>query len=138
QQNGAIYAHMLRASGRPERTQRVGVSAPDPQLRALVSDNDHGMIAWSTDDVANGAQSRTRDYVALSDAGVRFTRPRLLASFVDPARVGLRPGSLALVRLSTENVLLAWTDAEHGHYVVRAAPAVFAAARGGALVSGPR
>lgn len=138
QQNGAIYAHMLRASGRPERTQRVGASAPDPQLRALVSDNDHGMVAWSTDDVANGSQSRTRDYVALSDAGVRFTRPRLLASFADPARVGLRPGSLALVRLSTENVLLAWTDAEHGHYVVRAAPAVFAAARGGALVSDPR
>jgi hypothetical protein len=138
QQNGAIYARMLRVSGRPERTQRVGVSAPDPQLRALVSDNDHGMIAWSTTDAANGSPSRTRDYVALSDAGVRFTRPRLLASFVDPARAGLRPGSLALVRLSTENVLLAWTDAEHGHYVVRAAPAVFAATRGGALVSDPR
>jgi hypothetical protein len=138
QQNGAIYAHMLRASGRSERTQRVGVSAPDPQLRALVSDNDHGMIAWSSTDAANGSQSRTRDYIALSNAGVRFTRPRLLASFVDPARAGLRSGSLALVRLSTENVLLAWTDAEHGHYVVRAAPAVFAVTRGGALVSDPR
>jgi hypothetical protein len=138
QQNGAIYAHMLRASGRPDRTQRVAVSAPDPQLRALVSDNDHGMIAWSSTDAANGSPSRTRDYIALSDAGVRFTRPRLLASFVDPARAGLRPGSLALVRLSTENVLLAWTDAEHGHYVVRAAPAVFAATQGGALVSDPR
>jgi hypothetical protein len=137
QQNGSIYAHMLRASGRGERTQRIGASAPDPQLQALVSDNDHGMVAWSSTDAANGSQSRTREYIDLSAAGVRFERPRLLASFLDPARVGVRRGSLALVRLSTENVMLAWTDAEHGHYVVRAAPAVFAATRPSALVSDP-
>ncbi|HEV2982455.1 MAG TPA: hypothetical protein VGX51_13590, partial [Solirubrobacteraceae bacterium] len=47
QQRGAIFAHMLRASGRAEPTQRLGPSGPDPQLRALVSDNDHGMVAWS-------------------------------------------------------------------------------------------
>jgi hypothetical protein len=135
EQNGSIYAHMLRASRRPDPTQRVGSSAPDPQLRALVSDNDHGMVAWSSTSAAQSSAARTREYVDLSQAGVRFVAPRLLASFADPANVGLSPGSLALVRLSTENVLLAWTDVEHGHYVVRAAPAVFAGTRPSALVS---
>ncbi|MFI4985646.1 MAG: hypothetical protein ACHQAV_06665 [Solirubrobacterales bacterium] len=135
QQNGAIYAHMLRASMRPEPTQRVGASAPDPRLRALVSDNDHGMVAWSSTSTAQGSPARTREYIDLSQAGVRFVAPRLLASFTDPANVGLSSGSLALARLSTENVLLAWTDVEHGHYVVRAAPAVFAGTRPSALVS---
>jgi hypothetical protein len=47
------------------------------------------------------------------------------------------PGSLALVRLSTENVMLSWTDAERGHYVVRAAPAVFAGTHPAARLSDP-
>ena len=51
QQNGAIYAHMLRASGRTDPTQRVGPSNPNPQIRAVVSDNDHGMIAWSSTEI---------------------------------------------------------------------------------------
>lgn len=124
QQNGAIYAHMLRASGRREPTQRVGASAPYPQLRALVSDNDHGMVAWSS---AEGpASSATGVRIAFSGAGVRFAGSRLIASFADPGGAGRAPGSLALERLSTENVMLAWTDAEAGGYVVRAAPAVLA------------
>jgi hypothetical protein len=135
QQHGAIYAHMLRASGRPEPTQRIGVSAPDPQLRALVSDNDHGMIAWSS---ANGpAPGATSVRIAFSSAGVRFAGSRLVASFADPQGAGRAPGALALVRLSTENVMLAWTDSEHGHYVVRAAPAVFAGARPPVRLSDP-
>jgi hypothetical protein len=136
QQHGAIYAHMLRASGRAEPTQRVGAAAPDPQLRALVSDNDHGMIAWST--AAGPAPSaRTSVRIALSGAGVRFAGSRLVASFPDPQGVARGPGSLALVRLSTENVMLAWTDSEAGTYVVRAAPAVFAGTRPAATLSDP-
>jgi hypothetical protein len=136
QQNGAIYAHMLRASGRVEPTQRVGASAPDPQLQALVSDNDHGMIAWSNGDGrAQGPRSSVQ--IAFSGAGVRFTGSRLVSSFADPQGFGHAPGSLVLVRLSSENVMLAWTDAEHGHYVVRAAPAVFAGTRPAARLSDP-
>jgi hypothetical protein len=134
QQNGAIYARMLRASGRAEPTQRVGPSAPDPQLRALVSDNDHGMIAWSS---AEGS-SRTSVRIAFSDAGVRFRGSRLVTSFADPRGAARTPSSLALERLSTENVMLAWTDAEAGNFVVRAAPAVFAGTRPAALLSDPR
>jgi len=129
QQDGAIYARMLRASGREDPTQRVGPSAPHPQLRAVVSDNDHGMIAWSSTELGGNSAPRTHVYLDLSAAGVRFGRPLRLASFADPLRVGESPGSLQLQRLSTENVMLAWTVAEGGSYTVHAAPAVFAASR---------
>ncbi|HYM45249.1 MAG TPA: hypothetical protein VES65_03700 [Solirubrobacteraceae bacterium] len=137
QQNGAIYAHMLRASGRVDPTQRVGPSAPEPQLQAVVSDNDHGMIAWSSSEARQRSGTRTRIYLDLSSAGVRFGAPRVLASFADPQQSGRSPGSLALVRLSTENVMLAWTAVEHGSYVVRANPAVFAATRPTVRLSNP-
>jgi hypothetical protein len=137
QQDGAIYAHMLRASGRPDPTQLVGPSAPDPQLRALVSDNDHGMIAWASTDSPKDSPARTRVSLDLSAAGVRFGVPRLLASFPDPQQVCLRASCLGLVRLSTENVMMAWTVAEHGRYVIRGAPAVFAATRPTTRLSDP-
>jgi hypothetical protein len=138
QQNGAVYAHMLRQSMRAEPTQRVGPSAPDPQLAAVVSDNDHGMVAWSSTAPTRRTVGVPVTHVrlALSSAGVRFGGYRALASFGDPARAAATPGSLALVRLSTENVLLAWTEATGGHTVVRAAPAVFAGVRPSLLVSG--
>jgi hypothetical protein len=137
QQQGSIFAHMLRASGRAEPTQRLGPSAPDPQLVALVSDNDHGMVAWST--TSSGARAaHTTTYVDLSAAGVRFGAPLRVASFADPALAGRQAGSLALVRLSSENVMMAWTQREHGRYEVRAAPAVYAATRPSALLSDPR
>jgi hypothetical protein len=127
QQNGAVYARMLRSSGAEDPVQRIGPSAPHPQIQAVVSDNNHGMIAWSSTEFPKQSTARTRIYLDLSATGVRFRRPRQLASFADPQRVGRRPRSLALERLSTENVMLAWTVAEHGRYAVRAAPAVFAA-----------
>jgi hypothetical protein len=136
QQDGSIYAHMLRASGRAEPTQRIGTSARNPQLRALVSDNDHGMIAWSSGD-GPARRARTSVRIAFSGGGVQFTGSRLVASFADPQGAGRAPGSLALVRLSSENVMLAWTAAEHGHYVVHALPAVFAGARAAARLSDP-
>ncbi len=135
EQDGAIYSDMLRASGHTDPVQRVGPSAPDPQLQALVSDNDHGVLAWSSPGSASLSARPTRIYVDLSAVGVRFGQPHLLASFTDPAGVGRTPGSLELVRLSTENAVLAWTDAEHGHYVVRSSPTAFAVRRPGTRVS---
>jgi hypothetical protein len=134
QQNGSIYAHLVRASGVPEPTQRVGSSAPDPQLRALVSDNTHGMLAWSSTE-GSRARAHTRVELAFSGPDVRFFAPTRLASFDDPAEAGRTPGALELVRLSTENVLLAWTVRESRRYVVHAAPAVFAATRPSAVLS---
>jgi hypothetical protein len=127
QQGSAVYAHMLRASGRSDPTQKVGPSAPDPQLQALVSDNDHGTVAWASPAAPNRPGSATRIYVNLSSAGVRFGAPHTVASFADPAQAGRSPGSLELVRLSNENAVLAWTDVERGRYLVRGAPIVAAA-----------
>lgn len=138
QQDRSIYACLLRASGRIEPCRRAGPSAPYPQLEAVVSDNDHGMLAWSSSELRKGFVPRTRIELSLSAAGVRFREPRLLASFADPERVGLCPGSIALVRLSTENVMLAWTVAEHGHYLIRAVPPVFAFSKPATLLSDPR
>jgi hypothetical protein len=137
QQNGSIYAHMLRSYPRADPTQRLGPSGPKPQLQALVSDNFHGMVAWSTTNARPGAQPRTQIHLDLSATAVRFGKPRLLASYPDPARAGERPGSLALVRLSGETVVLAWTAASRGHYVVRAAAALVAATRPTTLLSDP-
>jgi hypothetical protein len=130
QQNGAIYARMLHADGRLDPAQRIGSSQPNPVLQPLVSDDDRGFVAWSTTAAPNGSVPVTRIYVDRSADRVRFPAPLLLASFADPQELGRSPGSLQLVRLSSENVMLAWTAAEHGHYVVRAAPVVYA-------VSGP-
>jgi hypothetical protein len=137
QQNGAVSADMLRASGRSDPVQQVGPSAPHPQLQALVSDNDHGVLAWSSPANARRPGSRTRTYIDLSAAGVRFGTPRLLASFPDPADAGRSLGSLGLVRLSSENAIVAWTDARNGHYVVRGSPTVFAATRPALAISDP-
>jgi hypothetical protein len=121
---------MLHAGGQLDPAQRLGPSRPYPQLQALVSDDDRGFVAWSTTAASNGSAPVTRIYLDHSAVGVRFPAPRLLASFADPQELGRSPGSIQLVRLSSENVILAWTVAEHGHYVVRAAPVVLA-------VSGP-
>lgn len=137
QQEGAIYAHMLRASGRREPTQRVGPSDPYPQLQALVSDNNHGMVAWASSRRRAGVPDRTTIYVDLSRSGVLFGAPQPLSSYDDPEQVARRAGCVELLRLSTENVLLAWTTRERGRYVVRAAPAVYAASRPALTVSDP-
>jgi hypothetical protein len=137
QQNSAIYAHMLRASGRREPTQRLGRSAAGPQLQALVSDNDHGAVAWSAPAPEKRA-STARTYLDLSGPGVRFGAPRLLASFADPAHVSRSSGSLGLVRLSTENAVLVWTGTQRGRYVVRGAPIVAAAGGAATLLSDAR
>jgi hypothetical protein len=127
QQGGSIYAHMVRASGRTEPTQRLGPSGPHPQLQAVVSDDNRGVIAWAS--ATAGPVKRTVVRLAISSTGVRFAGQRLIASFPDIGAAGLPAGSLALVRLATEDVLLAWTTYQRGHYVVLAAPALFAGVR---------
>jgi hypothetical protein len=134
QQDGALYAHMLRQSRRPDPTQRVGSSGPDPEITELVSDNDHGMVAWAS--AASSGVRTTSVRLALSATEVRFHGSRLLADYPDPQGEGASHGALALVRLSSENVVLAWTAAAGGHLGVYAAPAVFAGTRPSTLISG--
>jgi hypothetical protein len=127
EQSGTVYARLMRNWGRLDPIERVGRSTDGPALQAMLSDNGHAMVAW-----ASGADSErtTALQIALSDAHTHFgAPPRRIAAFADPAGLARRASSMGLVRLAGENVLLAWTAREDGHYRVRAAPAVFAGVR---------
>jgi hypothetical protein len=84
-------------------------------VAALISDNNRAIVAWA--DLGEHATSIYLDY---SGPGVRFGKPRLLERFEDPEGT-YPPLSPRLTRLSSESVMLAWTGAEHGHWVVRSA-----------------
>ncbi len=140
EQSGSIFARVLRARGGAQPTQLLGSSAPEPQLQASLSDNNHGMVAWSsTAPAGSGGASTpvTSTYIDISAAGVRFGAPATVATYADPAEVGKSAGSLALVRLADENVQMAWTTAEYGHYVVRSSAAVYASSSVTTLLSNP-
>ena len=140
QQSGSIFARVLRARGTDDPTQRLGPSAPEPQLQAMISDNNHGMVAWSSMAPAgtDGTSTPvTTTYIDISGAGVLFGAPATVASYADPAEVGKTVGSLQLVRLADENVQMAWTTAEYGHYVVRSSAAVYATSPLTTLLSNP-
>jgi hypothetical protein len=105
----------------------------------MLSDNNHGMVAWSSTAPAGSgvATPVTTTYIDISGTGVRFGTPGTVASFADPAEVGKSAGSLSLARLADENVQMAWTSAEYGHYVVRSAAAVYATSNATTLLSNP-
>jgi hypothetical protein len=115
-QGGALYAHDLPASGRAQPTQRLAGAGPAPRVAALISDDNRAIVAWA--DERAGA---TSVYLDASSDGVRFGRPRLLERFADPAGLPYPATSPRLVRLSSESVMLAWTGALHGHWIVRTA-----------------
>ena len=52
---------------------------------------------------------------------MRFGAPRLLERFDNPAGLPYPATSPRLIRLSSESVMMAWTGAQQGHWVVRAA-----------------
>jgi hypothetical protein len=135
-QAGFIYRRVLRATGRLERTERVAPSPPGPHLQALISDDNRGIVAW-TASVSTGASSTTRVYLDTSGRGVHFGRPRLLEDFRNPPGVELPEGSLRLVRLASEGVMMGWTGMSGGRYVVRAAPVSLGGPRPVTVVSGP-
>lgn len=135
QQNGAVWARFLPAAGGAGPVQRLGPSRPAPVISALVSDNYHATVAWSTTTPAGAGAPRTRVFLSLSGSGVSFGAPRLLSSYADPLAAGRSPGSVSLVRLSTENVLLAWTTFEGGAYAVRAAQPASGLAHGATRLS---
>jgi hypothetical protein len=121
-QRGAIYASRVSSSGHQGPTQRLGPSASQPLLQATISDNGRAIVVWSETSTPRRGPSVTRIYVDVSGPGVHFGRPHLLERLADIA--GFRPsaGSVRLVRLSSETVVMAWTGMTAGRYVVRFAP----------------
>jgi hypothetical protein len=118
-QGESIYARDLPASGRTRAPiQRLSPAlGPPSRIAALLSDDNRGIVAWSTQ---SGAE--TSVYLDRSAGGVRFGAPQLLERFADPA--GLAPpegSSPRLVRLSSESVMLAWTGSNGSNWLVRTA-----------------
>jgi hypothetical protein len=114
---GSVYARDLPASGAPGPMQRLGASAlTGTRISAVISDDDRAIVAWT--DWHAGESSV---YVSLSQTGVRFGAPTLLERFADPHDLTAYADSPRIVRLSSESVLMAWTGAQAGHLVIRAA-----------------
>jgi hypothetical protein len=131
-QAGALWARDLPASGRAQPTQRLAASARAPRVTALISDNNRAMVAW-----ADERSGHTSIYFDYSANGVRFGKPQLLERFANPSGVPYPKTSPRLVRLSSESVMLAWTGAQDGRWVVRTAAVDLHGLRKASTISDP-
>lgn len=132
-QDGALYAHDLPASGRAQPTQRLASVGPSPRIAALISDDNRAIVVW-----ADERARSTSIYLDASGSDVRFGAPLLLERFANPSALRYPATSPRLVRLSSESVMLAWTAAQHGHWVVRTAAIDLNGLGAIATVSDPR
>lgn len=114
---GAIYARALSQGGAAAPVRRVASVAGVPELRALFSDDGRAIVAWREQ-----AGPSTSIQASVSDAVLRFRAPRTVERFEDPPGLVPPRGSLRLVRLSSEAVMMAWTGMRSGRYVVCASP----------------
>ena len=122
---GAVYARELSPAGALGPAQRLGsfaVGSPDPELRALLSDDGRAIVAWRSQSAAPGGLQNTTIELNISGSGLTFGAPRLLERFHDLGGFVPPTGSLRLLRLSSEAVMIAWTGVDGGRYVVRASP----------------
>jgi hypothetical protein len=137
---GEVYARVIPARGALEPVRRLGSAGAEPEVWALLSDDGHAIVAWrSQESPALGPRARpprarpsrarppsTTIELSLLETGagaasnpgvpLRIEHFRDLPGLVPPA------GSLRLIRLSSEAVMMAWTGVEAAHYVVRASP----------------
>jgi hypothetical protein len=117
ERDGAIYARFMPQSDRSEyATVRVAAVAPGARIATTLSDDDRAILAWS-----ETRAGITSIYAELSSTGVHFGTPRLLERFADPGDLDPPSGSPRLVRLKSESVMLAWTGAASGDWVVHTA-----------------
>lgn len=120
---GAIYACELPQSGRSQRVHRlaeVQAGLRILELGALLSDDGHAIVTWRGQS-SSGAPTTTLA-LSISGAALALAPPRLLERFRDPGGLVPPPGSLRLIRLSSEAVMLAWTGVRDGRYAVLASP----------------
>ncbi len=117
QRGEAIYARDLPGSSRSARpVMHVASAAPHALIAVLRSDDNRAILAW-----AETRTGVTSVYAELSAPNVHFGTPRLLERFTDPGGLAPPDGSLRLIRLLSESVMLAWSGAQAGHWVVRTA-----------------
>jgi hypothetical protein len=116
-QGGSVWVRDLPAKGPPRAPQRLGPAGSEPHLAALLSDDNRGMVMWST---RRGTATET--YLDYSATGPRFGRPSLLERDEDPAGIAPPASSPLLIRLSSESVMSAWAGVEGTDWVIRTAP----------------
>lgn len=129
---GGVYAREIAQSGALEPVRRlgtIGVGPPDPEVRALLSDDGHAIVAWRSQTAAPrfGARPpRTTIELSFFETGTgappSSQGPLQVERFRDPPGFPPPAGSLRLIRLSSEAVMMAWTGIDAGRYVVRASP----------------
>ena len=144
-----VDARELPATGAAGPPLRLGSAGADPEIGALVSDDGHAIVAWRSQSAVGGGGSgslaaalgsgssslgavgvggtSTAIELSLFQTGPGATLDpgtlRQVERFRDPPGFPPPPGSLRLIRLSSEAVMLAWTGlATDGRYVVRASP----------------
>ncbi len=105
-----------------QRLGSLAAGSPDLELRALLSDDGHAIVAWRSQSVAPGGAPTTTIELSISGSGLAFGAPRVLERFRDLGGFVPPAGSLRLLRLSSEAVMIAWTGVDAGRYVVRASP----------------
>ena len=136
-QGGEVYARWITNAGAVHPLRTLGPAGPAPQLAAVLSDNNHAFAMW-TDEPPPGVSATATIYLEHSGNHVTFGPPHALVSFTEPAQQRLTPGSLALVRMSpSEGVLAAWTSVSGANYVVSAAGMTSAGAVGIQTLSQP-
>ncbi len=122
---GLVHARAISAAGALGPAHILGSlpsGSPNPELRALLSDDGHAIVAWRSQVAAPGGTQSTTIELSISGAGLAFGAPRLLERFRDLGGFVPPAGSLRLLRLSSEAVMIAWTGVDAGRYVVRASP----------------
>ena len=119
---GSLHGQYVSNTGVPGPPQVIGPSGALTRVAAVLSDNGRAFVSWSAEP-ASGVAGQTTVYLVHSGANATFNgRPRVVASFAEPTDLRLGPGSLALVRMTpSEGVLAAWTLLQNGAYVVQAA-----------------
>ena len=133
-QGGTLYSRWITNKGRVGAAQTLGPGGYAPQVATVLSDNNHAFVLWS-DEPPPGAAGTAVLYLVHSGDDATFTPPKhSLATFEEPAGQRLTAGSLALVRMSpSEGVLAAWTAiGPSGDYFV----SVAGVTSGGALPPG--
>ncbi len=124
---GGVYARELPAAGAAGPARRLGSAGADPEIGALLSDDGHAIVAWRSQSAAPGEALSTTVELSLSATGpgarLNPGNLRQIERFRDSPGFPPPSGSLRLIRLSSEAVMLAWTGlGAGGRYVVRASP----------------
>ena len=130
---GSIDARELPAGGQPHTVERLGPGTQSgARIAAVISDDNRAIVAWTS-----RHDDQTSVYIARSQTGVRFAGPQLLERFSDPRDLPAYVDSPKIVRLSSESVMIAWTGAEAGHWVVRTAAIDLHGVRATSTISPP-